>query len=163
MKCPNDGTKITSKHYDPEYEIYECPKCGNAYTADELEEAENGTSPRKRAELAASGRPRAKGKIKAEKIHADEEALAKYEAETLKTRKSEDKSVHHRDEISTSDILEIVADEIESFCRESGFEIDRLNAREFYAMNIIRPLRIAHGVSFREKEVPAVYCKEHSG
>lgn len=44
MKCPECGTKITAKHYDPEYEWYECPKCEGAFTVDEIEEARRESS-----------------------------------------------------------------------------------------------------------------------
>lgn len=159
MKCPNCNSKITSKHYDPEYEIYECPGCGEAYEADDLEEAQNGTSPRKRRELSSGPKPAAKGKKRQAQISEDAEALARYEQAQLKPKKA-DKSIKHRDEIATGQILEIVADEIEAIWQEFGSTIDRLNAREYFAMNIIRPLRL-DGVAFREKEIPAVYCKEH--
>src|SRR5215831_11516040 len=112
MQCPNCNAKITSRHYDPDYEIFECPGCGTAYEADDLEEASNGTSPRKRRELAAGGTPKAKGKKRQEEISEDEAALARFEAEAMKPRKST-AAVHHRDEVSTRDILEIVADEVE--------------------------------------------------
>lgn len=160
MKCPNDGTKITSKHYDVDYEIYECPKCGSAFTADDLEEAENGTSPRRRRELAAGPVPQAKGKKRRAEIADDEKAIARYEAELAKPTVKAEKTAKHRDEVSTGQILEIVADEIEAIWAEFDYKIDRLNAREFFAMNIIRPLKM-NGVHFRDKEVPRAYCKEH--
>ena len=160
MQCPNCNAKITSRHYDPDYEIFECPGCGTAYEADELEEAVNGTSPRKRRELAAGGTPKAKGKKRQEEISEDEAALARFEAEAMKPRKST-VAVHHRDEVPTRDLLEIVADEVESIWTEFGVKIDRGNAREYFAMNLIRPLRMA-GVSFREREISRAYCDDHS-
>lgn len=176
MKCPNCKAKITTKNYDPDYEIYECPKCSEAFTADDLEEAETGTSPRKRADAGRplahpegederwaeiiTGKPTAKGKKRQTEIAADDEAIAKFEAEQMKPKKKADAEVKHRDEIETSQLLEIVADEVETIWDEFGADINRLNAREFFAMNIIRPLRI-NGVHFRDKEVRAVYCKEH--
>ena len=39
MICPECKTKITAKHYDAEYEWYECPKCEGAFTIDEIQEA----------------------------------------------------------------------------------------------------------------------------
>jgi hypothetical protein len=106
------------------------------------------------------GRPLAKGKKRQSEIAADDEAIAKFEAEQMKPKKKADAEVKHRDEIETSQLLEIVADEVETIWQEFGADINRLNAREFFAMNIIRPLRI-NGVHFRDKEVRAVYCKEH--
>lgn len=168
MKCPKDGTKITSKHYDADYEIYECPKCGEAFTADEMEEAEHGTSPRKRGEEVAlrsaqknAGRPQAKGKKKRAEIAKDDEAIAKYEAALTTPKVKAEKETKHRDLVNTVDILEIVADEIQAYSVDmGGVEIDRLNAREFFAMNLIRPMLNA-GVHFREKDVSRAYCKEH--
>lgn len=158
MKCPTDGTKITTKHYDADYEWYECPKCQGCFTADELEESETGTSPRKRAEKAA---PKAKGKKRLEEISEDEKAVKEFEEKAYAVRaSSEPKATRHRDQVRTGEILNIVADEIEGYCREVGTRIDRINAREFYAMNLVRPMVIA-GVSAREQTVPMMKCGDH--
>jgi hypothetical protein len=164
MKCPKDGAKITSKHYDADYEIYECPKCGEAFAADDLEEAENGTSPRMRRELAQIKKvPQAKGKKRLTEIAADEEAIAAFEAKSVVVKKGDAPVVKHRDSVATGDLLDIIADEIQLYSVEmGGQEIDRLNAREFFAMNLVRPL-LSAGVNFREKEVSRAYCKEHRG
>lgn len=37
MKCPDCGAKISAKHYDPEFEWYECPSCEGAFTVEEME------------------------------------------------------------------------------------------------------------------------------
>jgi len=151
MQCPSCHAKITSKHYDEEYEIFECPQCGAAYEPDELQEAENGSHPRVQA----------KGKKRRAAIADDAEALARFEEESLKPRAASHAEHKHRDEVSTKDVLEIFADEIEAIWAEFGTRIDRLNAREYFAMNIYRPLTFNAGVHFREKEVPRVYCDEH--
>jgi hypothetical protein len=58
-------------------------------------------------------------------------------------------------------VVEIAADEIQAYAKDlGGAEIDRLNAREFFAHNLIRPLAMA-GVSFRERDVSRAYCREH--
>lgn len=165
--CPECQTKISTKHYDPEFEWYECPKCEGSFTADELEEAENGTSPRKRAELAAKRNLKratvvAKGKQRRTEIAKDEEAVQKLDKEMLKPRKAKDPQVpKHKDRVPTNEILNIVADEIETIGQELGVQIDRTNAREFYAMNLVRPL-LLNGISAREKDVPMVKCSEHA-
>jgi len=150
MRCTNCNSKITAANYDEDYEIFECPKCGAAFEEDELQEAENGSHPRVQA----------KGKKRRAEIQEDEEAIAKYEAEQLKPQKAHAET-KHRDEVATKDVLEIFADEIEAIWTEFGSPIDRLNAREFFAMNIFRPLTFEGGVQFREKEVPLVYCEDH--
>src|SRR5262252_712756 len=149
MRCPSCQTKITARNYDDEYEIFECPECGAVYEEDELREAENGSHPRVQA----------KGKKRRAEIQDDEEAIAAYEAEALKPVKSGERETKHRDEVATRDVLEIFADEIEAIWAEFGTPIDRLNAREYFAMNIFRPLTFEGGVQFREKEVPLVHCE----
>lgn len=185
MKCPNCATKITSKHYDPDYSWYECPNCGNAYSADEIEEANNGTSPGKRAkEVKANhpvdddekwaeiiiGKPKKKKPasnkpVARSKKHkaGDEEALAKFEEESLKPRKAADAGTsHHRDEVPTVEILNVWADEIEAIAEETGVKVDRLNAREFFSMNIWRDLSLKHGVKARDKRITVPHCKDHA-
>jgi DNA-directed RNA polymerase subunit RPC12/RpoP len=160
MKCPNCSGRITTKDYDPDYEIYECPKCGEAFEPDDIEEAQNGTSPRKRRELAVGPVPQAKGKKRQAEIVREAEALAKFEAKSMIPIKKE-QTTRHRDEVSTRDVIEIIADEIQAYTIEmGGTEMDRLNAREFFAMNLVRPLLLS-GVSFREKEISRAYCTEH--
>jgi len=104
---------------------------------------------------------RAKGKVRRSEIEDDKEALAEFEAKMLVPIKK-DTQTRHRDDIPAAEIINIMADEIEAVVEETGGRIDRLNAREFYAMNIVRSLLLKHHVSAREKEVPMVKCKEHS-
>lgn len=167
MKCPSCGAKITAKHYDPEYQWYECPNCENSFTADEIEEAAHGTSPGKRAREAkpskkkpTSNRPVAASK---KRKAGDEEALAKHEAEALKPRKAvgADKP-KHRDEVPTGEILNVWADEIENIGQDVGQRIDRLNAKEFFAMNLWRDLSYKHGVKARDKKISVPHCAEHA-
>jgi hypothetical protein len=172
MKCPKDGTKITAKHYDAAYEWWECPKCEGCFTADELEEAENGTSPRKRrvqndkiqtrrALASAKGKVVAKGKVRQAEIADDEDAAQKMIEEMVVSRKSAEKEVKHRDEVSTGQIKNIMGDEIEAIGEETGIQIDRTNAVEYFAHNLMLALRVKNGISIRDKEVPMVKCAEH--
>jgi hypothetical protein len=175
--CPDCKTRISTKHYDAEFEWYECPKCEGCFTPDELEEAENGTSPEKRAKdhgknskgaravrglQDAAGRSSTRPVAKAKKKQQDEdEAVAKADSKALTKKEAADPQVtKHRDQVPTGEILTIVADEIEEIGNELGTTISRLNAREYYAMNLVRPL-ILKGVSAREKDVPMVKCGEH--
>jgi hypothetical protein len=186
MKCPECSAKITTKHYDPEYEWYECPKCEGCFTADEIEEAQSGTSIRRRQASAPAGAavssrvlassvrarnaggagsktPVAKGKKRRSEIESDAELLNQHEAKVIEnTVKQKQSAVHHRDEVPFGDVLNIMADELEALGEEFNFKVDRLNAREFFAMNIWRPLVLEHGVSARDKSVPHVLCKAHA-
>lgn len=190
MKCPECGTKITTKHYDPDFQWYECPKCEGCFTADEIEEDNNGTSPAKRArqnrrlgsgsptgsrgvksERASSkhsgnrsgtNRPVAKGKKRRTEIQEDEEAAARHEAEMLKpVASAEPETKKHRDEVSTREVVNIMADEIQAYYEELGGKIDEINAQD-KALTIWRQVKIDTGISAREIDVVYATCKEHS-
>lgn len=44
MRCPECKTKLTSRHYDEIYEWWECPGCEGAFTVDEIQEVDDGSS-----------------------------------------------------------------------------------------------------------------------
>lgn len=92
----------------------------------------------------------------------DEEAIAEYEKKLVTPVKASDDEKRHRDAVPTGQILNIMADVIEEVFAENGKRIDRLNAREFYAMNIWRDLVIKHKVSAREVSMKVVLCPEHT-
>lgn len=104
--------------------------------------------------------PVAKGKKRLTQIADDDKAIAEFEKAALKPVRRQGSATHHRDEVSTREILEIVADEIEEI---GAGKVNRLNARDYYAMNLIRPLRLKYEISFRDQEVPHSLCKEHDG
>lgn len=163
-QCPDCKKKISEKNYDDDFEMYECPGCGGLFQLSELVEngaktaAGNGPGARSESQKAI---PRAKGKLKKEALARDEEADAKQIEEITGNIKPKKKEERHRDEVQTGLVLNIIADEIESICEELGVQINRVNAREFYAMNLYRPL-IMSGVHAREQDVEYVTCKEHS-
>jgi hypothetical protein len=101
----------------------------------------------------------AKGKKRLSEIAKDEEAVKEYEKQILVPKKKAG-DVRYRDEVPSKDIINIMADEIEAIVDETGGKIDRLNAREFYAMNIWRGL-LVKGVHARDKKVPMTLCKDH--
>ena len=151
MICPDCSGKISAKNYDPDYGWYECPKCEGCFTPDEIIRAEQNGK-----------KPIAKAKKRLTEIQEDEEALAEYEAEVLKPRKAaETRPPTHKDSVPTGQVLNIIADEIEAIGEEIGVPIDRLNAREFFAMNLWREM-IALGVEARESEFQVPLCNEHS-
>jgi Zn-finger nucleic acid-binding protein len=159
--CPECGRTISDKNYDSAFEMYECPKCEGMFTFDELlEGGGNALSEATEASQTAVP-PKAKGKLRQEQMERDAEADAKQIEEITKNVKKGVKEEKHRDEIKTGSVLNIMADEIESICDEAGIQMDRLNAREFFAMNLYRPLMLA-GFKAREQEVKFVGCVDHS-
>jgi hypothetical protein len=154
MKCPECQTHIKSKHYDPEFEWYECPECEGCFTAAELVDESHSDATR--------AKPTASAKKRLEEAEKEAEAVSEHEKAMLKPVKSQEKDeTRHRDSVPTGQILNIMADEIEEIVVEAGGSIDRLNAREFYAMNLWRPLAIHAKISAREQEVDHVLCKDH--
>jgi hypothetical protein len=96
-------------------------------------------------------KPVAKAKRRLEAATADEEAIAKYEAEiaTPVRRQAEKKS---RNEIPTGQIVNIMADEIQAVYQEMGSSLDDINARD-KALTLWRDIS-AKGVRARDQEVP---------
>lgn len=102
----------------------------------------------------------AKGKKRRTEIEEDEEALAKFEKETLKPRQSsEPKHKKHRDEVDSVVVVNLWADEIQEIYQELDGEIDDANARD-KATILWREIYL-QGVSAREQSVPHALCEEH--
>jgi hypothetical protein len=160
VRCPEDGTKITAKDFDAEYEFYACPKCGNLYTADEIEEANNGTSPRKRAEAATRIGPVAKGKKRRTEIQEDADLLDADAERILKDVTKQESRSKHRDEMPTSQIVNLWADEIQAIYHELGGTLDDTNAQD-KALTLYREILTQTNVAVRDQEIPYVMCKEH--
>lgn len=154
--CPECGATISDKNYDSSFEMYECPKCEGMFTFNELLEGDVGGS-----ENGSKPAPKAKGKIRAEELEADEKLADELTEAVTKKVKATKKEERHRDEVKTGMVLNIIADEIEAIAEELGVNMDRANAREFYAMNLYRPLMLA-GTRAREQEVPHKLCEVHS-
>lgn len=156
LRCTDCGAKIGPKNFDEDFGMYECPKCEGLFTLEDLAPqrpaggSENGSKPV----------PAAKGKKRRAEREADEEALDEQVEKIAKDAKKTEKISRHRDEMETGPVLNVVADEIEILAEEMGISMNRLNAREFYAMNLVRPLLLA-GHHPREQDVPTTYCKEH--
>lgn len=178
MKCPECKAKITTKNYDPDFDWYECSKCEGCFTADEIEEAESGTSPARRRSNArdvSSGvddlvgdvrrtktKVVAKGKKRRTEIQEDDEAVAKHEAEMLKPVKKDAPETHrHRDDVPTRQVVNIMADEIQAVYEEMGGRIDEVNAQD-KALILWRQVKIDTGISAREIDVPHILCSDHA-
>jgi hypothetical protein len=174
MICPECQTKITSKHYDPSFEWYECPKCEGCWTVAELEGERSRNDGRGGSNggsnsggvvgdrvRAATTKVVAKGKKRRTEIQEDDEARAVYESKMLKPVKVEDKETHHRDEIPVKEVVSIMADELEAIYREFGVPLDTLNARD-KALTLWREVHYKDGVHAREKPVEHVLCGVHS-
>ena len=162
--CPDCSHKISKKDWDAEFEMYECPSCEGLWQLEELvangakTAAGNGSGSHTEAQRAI---PKAKGKIRQELLDSDAQADAKQIEEITSNVKTKKKEERHRDEIQTGLVLNVIADEIQAIYEEAGLEIDRTNAREFFAMNLYRPLLLG-GARAREQDVPHKLCKEHS-
>jgi hypothetical protein len=104
-------------------------------------------------------KPVAKAKKRQTEIQADEEAIAKYEEESLKTVKVE--AVEKpRNEVPTREVVNIMADEIQLIYEEGGYEIDRENARD-KALILWRSLLVGNIARARDQAVPHVLCQDH--
>lgn len=158
LVCPCGKKLSITKHYDDVFEWFECPKCEGCYTYDEL--LEGGGKAIEEIEAAPSF-PVAKGKERLARIAEEEEAIAAYEAEALKPVKTE-KETKHRDDLRTGEVVNIIADEIQTVYEEMGVRIDEVNARD-KALTLFRELHYHAGVSCREKPVQHVLCGVHGG
>ena len=179
MKCPECHTAIKQKDYDAAFEWYECPSCEGCFTGDEIMEAElasrdvGGRSNRGRNRSADSGgdsgsgrtatkKVVAKGKKRQSEIEADAEAIAAYEKRTTETVVVADKKTKHRDEVSTGQVVQIMADEIEVLYEEIGWTPLSRDAAEDKALTLWRNLTVHDGITAREKAVPVALCGDHS-
>jgi hypothetical protein len=154
MKCPQCGKSISKKHWDDEYEWYECPKCEGCFTQEEMDDLK--PTPRK------SKAPKAKGKARAETLDAEAEALAEYEKKQLEPTVKQVEATHHRDEIRTKEVVNIMADEIQEIYHALGFSLDETNAQD-KALILWRDAKLYAHAGAREHEVEHVLCKAHSG
>lgn len=170
MVCPECGNKIRPKDYDAAFEWYECSKCECAFTGDEIMEAElsgsvrgiSGSSDGRRSSVVdVPAKPVAKKKKKQAEIDADEAAIAEFEKKTTETIVVAEKSTKHRDEISTGQVVQIMADEIETIYEEMGATINRVNAED-KALTLWRNLHVHDGVTAREKAVELPLCGNHA-
>lgn len=161
MTCPECKHKITSKHYDPEMEWYECPGCEGCFTPDELEAARPSKNPIVKGLKKAESKVKAKGKVRQSEILEDEEAVAAFESEMLKPVKASAGETKHRDELPTREVVSIMADELQEIYREMGGSLNDVNARD-KALTLWREVHYKDGVHAREKAVEHVLCGAHS-
>jgi hypothetical protein len=177
MKCPECGAKILSKHYDPDFEMYECPRCGGLHTVAEIEEA-RGQDPVRadvssgngRADLAGR-RPgtavvakakKRKTEIVEEESLSDEQLLDKdSERIVAQVTKSGERQPQHRDDAGTGAVVTAWGAEIQDVYHELGGRIDQANAED-KALTLWRELAIQTGLQAREQSVPFLACKRHS-
>jgi len=106
--------------------------------------------------------PIAKGKKRRSEIADDEAAIKEFDAKILTPRKKSGEVSHPRDEVSSVQVRNIMADEIEAIAEETGTKLDRLNAYEFYAFNLWLELHVRNGITARDQKVPMVKCSEHA-
>jgi hypothetical protein len=159
MKCPQCKAKISAKHYDPEYEWYECPKCEGCFTPNELVDAN--TSEIAKGAKKAEKKVVAKGKKRLTEIQEDEELAEKQIEDTLANVVKVEGKTKHKDELPLGDVVNIFADEIQLVYEEFGGRLDDLNARD-KALTIWREVATQTNVGAREQEVKMVRCKAHA-
>ena len=105
-------------------------------------------------------RPVAKAKRRQEAVTADEEAIAKYEAEIATPVRSRAVEKKSRNEIPTRQVVNIMADEIQVVYEIMGSRLDDVNAHD-KALTLWRDIS-AKGVRAKDQEVPHTLCEEHS-
>jgi hypothetical protein len=106
--------------------------------------------------------PTAKGKKRQADENADQEALKKFEADIAKNVVRLPGEKKHRNEISTAEVVNIMADEIQVIYEIMGSKIDEANARD-KALTLWREMKIHGGAVAVEREVPHVICDECVG
>ena len=109
---------------------------------------------------ARNGKPVAKGKVRRQRIEAEEERAEELTKEIVENAVRSKDVTHHRDELSTGEVIGIWGDEIQDIYEELGSRLDEINARD-KALIIWRETRYMHGAVAREQEVTHVLCKEH--
>jgi hypothetical protein len=104
--------------------------------------------------------PKAKGKIKRQEL-ADEEKFVSehFEKEYAEIHESDQAKVE-KAEISTKEVLNVLADEIEEIYELNGQKIDRANSME-KARILYLEIRYKAGAKVAEKEFDLPYCKDH--
>ncbi len=105
--------------------------------------------------------PRAKAKRRSEERAADEEAIAKFDAEVASNVVRAPASKKPRNEVPFSEVVNIMADEIEVIYTEMGSQIDYANARD-KALVLWRHMHLNGHVRAREMKIPHDLCEEHS-
>jgi hypothetical protein len=106
--------------------------------------------------------PVAKAKRRAADREADAEALAAYEKSVAENIVRGPAQKKPRREVSTGEVVQIMADEIEALYKEMGARIDRVNAED-KALILWRNVAIYHEAVAVEKKIPHSLCEEHRG
>jgi hypothetical protein len=105
--------------------------------------------------------PRAKAKRRSEELTADEEAIAKFDAEVAANVVRAPAEKKPRNEVALIEVVNIMADEIQAIYTEMGASLDDANAHD-KALTLWRHLRMK-GVRARDMKIPYGMCQEHGG
>jgi hypothetical protein len=97
---------------------------------------------------------------KAKRRQADVDLLDQQEAEMVKNVVKQDVVKKPRKEVSTAEIVNIMADEIQLLYEEMGDRIDDVNARD-KALTLWRELHVYGHVVAQEREIPHALCEKH--
>jgi ribonucleotide reductase alpha subunit len=97
---------------------------------------------------------------KAKRRQADVDLLDQQEAEMVKNVVKQEPVKKPRKEVSTAEIVNIMADEIQLLYEEMGDRIDDVNARD-KALTLWRELHVHGHVVAQEREIPHALCEKH--
>jgi hypothetical protein len=166
MTCPDCQTTISARHFDPEYEWYECPACHGCFTPPELGV---GSAPAKPQEARSDAKIKkslsgkglvAKGKLRRTEIADDEAALAEFEKKMFTPTARQEGPKRHRDEVSTKEVVNIMADELVAIYDEEHTTLSYANAQD-KALILWRELHFHGNVPAREKSMTVGLCSDH--
>jgi hypothetical protein len=102
----------------------------------------------------------AKGKKKRFQLDAEQELADELTKAQATVRKSEIPSPQRAD-VSTKEMLNVLADELQEIYAEYGHNLDRVNAMDKMTY-LLRELRFKEGgVRIKEKSFSPRWCKEH--
>lgn len=105
--------------------------------------------------------PVAKAKRRATELAADEEAIAAFDKQVAENVVRGPAQKKPRREVTTGEVVNIMADEIVAVYAEMDARIDDLNARD-KALTLWRNVAIYHGAVAVDHPVKHKLCEEHS-
>lgn len=192
MKCPSCSRKLTTKHYDPEFEWYECPGCEGAFTVDEIQggtdesdepEDTEGEGDRSRSKGTKASGGRGKKRKDARGADKGVQAASGKPVAKGKKRRAEIEEDEQAVEDFTAEIVQNTVkqesrtkhrDEVETLAVVNiwGDEIQDVYHdlgseldevnAQDKALIIWREIHHIQGVSARDQEVAHALCKEHT-
>ena len=106
-------------------------------------------------------RPVAKAKKRKTEIANDAAQLDRHAAKILGEVVKHESRSRHRDDVPTTQIVNVWADEIQAVYEELGGGLDEVNAQD-KALTLWREIQTQTNIPVRENEIPYVTCKDHT-